>query len=225
MGDKVELAVEQRQIQGKAVAALRRQGYIPAVVYGSGREPQSIMAPEKRMIKAYLQAGKHHPIELQLGNEKQLAMVKTADIDPVKHTLRHLAFQAITQNETVETEVPIVISGLGETPAEKAGLIVLTTIDSVEIEALPGDLPDNLEAPGDQLIAEGDRLTVASLRAPKGVTILSEPEQVIATVYEPSALAAQNEALAGEAESPEGEVPATEQTEEGADEQPTNEEE
>lgn len=200
MGDKIELTVEQRNVSGKAVKALRKQGFIPAVIYGNEYEPRSVMAPQPTMLRAYRSAGKHHPVELQLDGKKHLAMIKTADIDPVKHTLRHLAFQAIKQNETVETEVPIVITGTGETPAEKAGLVVLTTIDTAEIEALPANLPDALEAPGERLVGIGDRLTIADLLLPKGVTLLSDLDQVVATVYEPSALAAQNEALAGEAE-------------------------
>jgi large subunit ribosomal protein L25 len=201
MGDKVELILEDRSVQGKAVKALRKSGYVPGVVYGHDIEPRSVMGPEVPMTKAFHQAGKHHPVELQLGKQKHLAMIKAVDIDPVKHKLRHLAFHVVKQNEKVETEVPIVIAGSGETVAEKAGLVILTTIESVEISALPSDLPDSIEAPGDKLTAVGDRLAVADLRVPQGVAILSDPEQVIATVYEPSALQAANDAAGGEAES------------------------
>jgi large subunit ribosomal protein L25 len=191
VGETVELAVEDRQIQGKAVKALRKQGFMPAVVYGSDFKARSVMAPQLQAVKAFRQAGKHHPIELHIGQQTHLAMVKSVDIDPVKRTLRHLAFQTIKQNEAVETEVPITILGSGETPAERAGLIILTNIDKVQISALPKDLPDSIGVPGEKLVGEGDRLTVAELIVPKGVTIKSEPTQVVATVYEPSALAAQ----------------------------------
>lgn len=200
MGDKVELTLETRTIQGKAVKALRKGGYVPAVVYGHDFAAQSVMAPEMVMTKAFRAAGKHHPLELQLGEKKRLAMIKTADFDPVKHKLRHVAFHVIKQNEKVETEVPITLVGAGETPAEKAGLVVLTTIDTVEVEALPRDLPDTIEVSAEQLAEVGDRLTIADLKAPSGVVILSDPEQVIATVYEPGALQAANEATGGDAE-------------------------
>ena len=85
-------------------------------------------------------------------------------------------------------------------PAEKAGLVVLTTIDTVEVEALPRDLPDTIEVSAEQLAEVGDRLTIADLKGPYGVVILSDPEQVIATVYEPGALQAANEATGGDAE-------------------------
>lgn len=214
MGDKVELTVEARDITGKKVAALRRQGLVPAVVYGPDFPSQSVMASEVPITKAVEQAGKHQPVELQVDGKKRLAMIKTTDFDPVKHRLRHVAFHVVNQNEEVETEVPVIVTGEGETPAEKAGLVVLTGADTVQVKALPGNLPDQLEVPGDKLAVVGDRLTVADITAPKGVTLLSDPELVIATAYEPSALQAANEAAGGEAE-PGDEASVT--SEEGGD--------
>jgi large subunit ribosomal protein L25 len=202
MGEQVELTVEQRTVQGKAVKALRRQGIVPAVVYGADDAAQSVMAPYVNMAKAYKLAGKRQPVELLLGKTKRLAMIKSADFDPIKHELRHLAFHVINRNERVTAEVPVVVSGEGETPAERAGLVVLKTIESVEISALPSDLPDSIVAPGEKLIEIGDRLTVGDLKAPKGVTVMTDPAQVLATVYEPSALAAANAAAGGDAEEP-----------------------
>jgi large subunit ribosomal protein L25 len=210
MSDKIELTVEDRQVHGKAVKTLRKHGYVPAVIYGDGVTPQNVMALQPQMVKVYRAAGRHHPIELLIGRQKRLAMIKTADIDPVKHTLRHVAFHAIKQNEIVETQVPIVITGLGETPAEKAGLVILTNIDKVDIEALPSNLPDAVQLPGEKLATAGDRATVADLVVPQGVTITSDLDQVVATVYEPSALVAQNEAAAGEAETAEADVVTSE---------------
>ncbi|HXH26998.1 MAG TPA: 50S ribosomal protein L25 [Candidatus Acidoferrum sp.] len=200
MSDKIGLVLEDRQAEGKAVKALRAQGFVPGVIYGHDMTPLNVMAPEVPMTKVYRTAGRHHPVELELGAAKHLAMIKAVDMDPVKRTLRHVSFQAIKQNEKVETEVPIVIAGEGNTPAERAGFVVLTTIETVEVSALPAALPDNIEAPGEKLAEVGDRLTIADLIVPAGVTILSDPEQMIASVYEPSALAAENDKLAGEAE-------------------------
>lgn len=200
MADKIELNLQDRTVEGRAVKKLRLSGYIPGVIYGQGVEAKSVMGEEVPMIKAYKAVGKSHPVELIIGKQKHLAMIKTADFDPAKHKLRHLAFHVIKQNEKVETEVPIVIVGLGETPAEKAGLIVLTTIDKVQIAALPKNLPQGLEVDGNKFEAVGDHATVADLTAPHGVTVLSDLDQVVATVYEPSALQAANEAAGGEAE-------------------------
>lgn len=199
MGDKIALKVEERLIQGKKVKKLRKDGFVPAVIYGNDFESQSVMAPHVEITKAFRSAGKHQPIELQMGTKKHLVMIKTVDVDPVKHQLRHVAFHAIKQNEKVQTTVPIIIEGAGETLAEKAGLVVLTTVDTIELEALPNNLPESVIVSGEKLSEVNDHLTVADIKVPEGVVILSDPEQVIATVYEPSALQAANEAVGGDA--------------------------
>ncbi len=200
MGEKVELSVENREVTGKKVAHLRSDGYVPAVVYGHDFPAQSVMALEVPMTKAVHKAGKHQPVELEIGGKKRLAMIKAIDHDPVHRGIRHVAFHVVKQNEEVETEIPVVVTGTGETPAEKAGLVILTGAETVTVKALPNNLPDQLEVPGEKLAEEGDKLTVADIRAPKGVTITSDPEQVVVTVYEPSALQAANEATGGTAE-------------------------
>ncbi len=199
MGDKIMLTVEERKILGKKVKQLRREGMVPAVVYGGEMQATAVMVPVVEATKAWRDAGKHHVIELTLGGKTQLAMIKSADLEPVKRSLRHLSLHVVKQNETVQTEVPIKVAGDGETPAEKAGLVVLKTIETVDVEAFPNDLPDFMEVPGDRLVAAGDHLTVADIIAQTGVTVLSEPEQIVVTVYEPSALAAANDAAAGTA--------------------------
>lgn len=214
MGEKVELTVELRSVTGKKVRALRRDGFTPAVIYGQGVPAAALMAPAVAVVKAVKIAGKHHPIELTVGGKKHLAMIKSTDVDPVKHQLRHVAFHAIKQNEEVETEIPVVISGAGETPAEKAGYVVLTGAANVVVKALPAKLPDQLEADGEKLVEIGDHLTVADLKVPSGVTIVTDETQTLATVYEPSALQAANEEAGGDAE-PGDE--ATIESEEGAD--------
>lgn len=214
MGEKVELSVTLRDVIGKKVAGLRKEGYVPAVVYGHDFPAQSVMADAVPMTKAVHRAGKHHPVELTIGDQKRLVMIKATDIDPVKHTVRHVAFHVVKQNEEVETEVPVIVVGAGETLAEKAGLVVLTGTDTVQVKALPNNLPDQLEVPGEKLVEVSDHVTIADIIAPKGVTILSDPELVVATVYEPSALQAANEAAGGGAE-PGDE--ASVEAEEGAD--------
>jgi large subunit ribosomal protein L25 len=206
--DKITLTLEERTTLGKKVATLRQEGNVPAVVYGHGFDPINAMAPGPIMEKVYASAGKHHPVHLTVGGKARIAMIKSADFDPVKHRLRHLSFHAVKQNETVKTEIPIVLQGLGESPAERAGLIVLTTLETVNVAARPGDLVDSIEARVDHLTEVGDHLTVADLTIPEGVEIENDPEQVIASVYEPSALAAANEAAGGDAEDDASQVDA-----------------
>jgi len=199
MGDKVVLTVEERNILGKKVKQLRKQGFVPAIVYGGDMQATAVQADAAAATKVWKTAGKHQPVEITLSGKKQLTMIKSADLEPTKRSLRHLSLHVVKGNEKVETEVAIHVKGSGETPAEKAGLVVLTTIESVQISALPKNLPDAVEVPGEKLVEAGHHLTVADILPIDGVTILSDPEQIVVTVYEPGALAAANEAAGGAA--------------------------
>lgn len=200
MGEKVALTVEERKVLGKKVAKLRKEGMVPAVVYGHEIESIAVMAPANVVAKVWREVGGRQPVELTIGDgAKKLAMIKSAEFDPVKHIIRHLSFHVVKQNEKVETQVPVHIEGEGETAAEQHGLVVLQAIEHVDISAFPGDLPEAMVAPSAKLVAEGDTITVADILAIPGVEILTEPEIVIASVYEPSALAAQNDDAAGDA--------------------------
>lgn len=219
MGDKVLLTVEERKLLGKKVKKLRKDGLVPGVVYGHGIDAQPVMANAKVAEKVWQTAGRRQPVELTVSGKKHLAMIKSADIDPLKRRLRHLSFQVVNQNEEVETEVPVRIDNEGETAAERAGLVVLQAIETVEVSALPSKLPEFVIVPSDKLLADGDHVNVSDIVTPDGVQILTDPEIVVASVYEPSALAAQNEAAAGEA-TDESEVEAEKGAEAEGEEKP-----
>ena len=135
MGDKVTLKVEERDVHGKKVARLRREGIVPAVVYGPGIEPISVQVANNVLAKAYAQAGKHAPVHLTIGTKKKIAMIKDIDHDPIKRTIKHVAFHAVKASDPVVAEVPIHLIGEGESEAEKAGLIVLQALDKIEAKA------------------------------------------------------------------------------------------
>lgn len=182
----VNLVLKERQILGKQVRGLRRDGLVPAVIHDHGKVSQHVMAPTAEMTKAYLHAGKHHPVNLTVGTKKYMVLIKDADFDPRKHLLRHVVFNAIKADEKQQTEVPVHFVE-GEVPAEKAGLMVIRTLDTVEIEALPKDLVDELLVDASVLAEIGDKITVADIKAPNGVTILTELEHSLAVVEETKA--------------------------------------
>lgn len=201
--NNISLNLDERTTQGKKVARLREEGFIPSIVYGKTIEPVNTQSEFVATTKVVEQAGRHTPVHLSINGKKQLAIIKDIDIEPVRQEIRHLAFHAILQNEKIVTEVPIVLTGEGESPAEKSGLVVLQAIEEVEIRALPADLPSSLEISMASLENAGDDLTLSDITLPSGVEY-ADPEQdmtlVVANVYEPSALQAANEAAAGEAE-------------------------
>lgn len=214
MGDKITLKLDERDVHGKKVKRLRDQGLVPGVVYGPGVEPMSVQVPEGEIKKVVVAAGKHTPVHLT-GSKRRIAMIKDVDIDPARNTIRHVSFHAVKADEPVTTEVPIRLVGEGESEAEKAGLIVLQALDKVEVKALPMELPDALEVSILELKEAGDKVTLADAKLPEGVTLVErddgqaddEDEErpritdlMVASVWEPAALQAANDATGGDAE-------------------------
>jgi len=237
--DSISLALEPREVTGKAVKHLRRDGQLPAVIHDHGKPSVVVQGNYVQMFKVWQQAGKHHPVEIKTGDQTFTALIKDAEFDPKKHQLTHLVFNAVDKDQKVDAEIPIrprYAEGNEASPAERNGLIVLSQLETVQVKAIASKLPDFLEYDAENLIDIGDHVTVASLVAPEGVEIETEAEHAIATVYEPSALAAANDAAGGTAEEEtetaeegeeavEGEAEATEgESAEGATEsKPTTE--
>jgi len=213
MGDKVSLKLDPRTLQGKKVKQLRKEGIVPAVVYGPGFEPVNVQAPMNIIDKVIRDAGRHTPVHLTIDSKKEIAMIKDVEIDAVRgHTL-HVSFHAVKQNEPVNAEVPIRLVGQGESEAEKAGLIVLQALDHIEIRALPLNLPEALEVSIADLKEAGEQITLGDVTLPENVAFVEHitgheeadeeapklTDLVIASVYEPAALEAANDAAAGDA--------------------------
>jgi large subunit ribosomal protein L25 len=219
------LKLDNRTVSGKKVAKLRQQGIVPSVVYGGKADPINTQSGIVETTKISHQAGKHSPVTLNIDGKKKLAIIKTIDVDPVKHRVRHVAFQTINVNEVITTTVSIHLVGVGESAAEKAGLIVLQALEHVEIKAKPGDLPESLELSIVDLATTEDKLTLTNLTLPEGVEyadLEQDMDLVVANVYEPSALQAANDAAGGDAES---DNPEEVEAENGGDTPQDNQEE
>jgi len=214
MGDKLSLKLDERTVHGKKVAKLRKDGLVPAVVYGPGIDPVSVQVEDSVFGKLYRQAGTYTPVHLTIGSKKKIAMIKDVDRDPVKGTVRHVSFHAVKANEPVIAQVPIHLIGEGESEAEKNGLIILQALDHIEVKALPMDLPEAVEISTVALKEAGEKVTLGDATLPEGVEFVehdsghgdeSEEEKshvtdlMVASVWEPAALQAANEAAAGDA--------------------------
>jgi large subunit ribosomal protein L25 len=214
--DTISLKVTPREVTGKAVKRLRADDVVPAVIHDHGKESVVVQADYNELVKVFRAAGKHHPVSLTAGDKKYLAIIKSATFEPRKNRLNHVVFNAVTANQKVEAEVPIHAKydeGNDVSPAERNNLIVLTNLDAVAVEAIPSKLPDALYYNGEKLVEVGDHLTVADLEIPEGVELKTEAEHAIATVYEPSAIAAANDEAGGDAEPGDEESVASEEGE------------
>ncbi len=201
MADTVTLELEKREITGKAVKQLRRDGLVPAVIHDHGKPSIIVSGKFLEVQKTYQTAGKHHPVNLTAGGKKYVALIKDADFDPRTSFITHVVFNAVNANQKVEAEIPVQMKydeGNDSSPAERAGYIVLQQLETVEVAAFPRDLPDALYFDAERLVEVGDHVTVADLILPKDVEVKTEPTQTLATVFEPSALAAANDAAGGD---------------------------
>ena len=201
-----KLSLEKREVVGKKLKGLRAEGKIPSVVYG-GKEPvllASLYVPTEKVLK---EAGYHSPIDLDMAGKKQLAIVKSVGIDPVSRKIINIEFQAISANEVVEATTPVVIVKFEESEASKIYHFALTqSIDEIDIKAKPADLPSELELDASKLATVDDKLTIKDIVLPAGVEFADkelDPEQVVASLYDPAAEAEKREA---EAETPEVEA-------------------
>lgn len=202
MSDQITLTVDTRDTLGKGVKRLREQGIVPGVIHDHGKASVHIQAEYQALYKVFTTAGRHHPVVVNADGKKFTTIIKSMTFDPKYNSMTHVVFGAIRANEKVDAEIPVhpmYAEGHEASPAERAGLIVLAQATAVPVKALPKDLPDTLAYDAEKLVEVGDQVTVADLVVPTGVELEIEPEHVIATVFEPSALAAANDEAGGTA--------------------------
>jgi len=220
MSEEVTLKVNKRDLFGKKVKQLRRNGQIPAVVHERGKDSVHITVDSADFKKVFASAGRHHAIKLNIGGKKYTTIIKEVVNQPASAKFYHAVFQAIKEDEAVTAEIPLKITG--EIPAERAGLLVLKNVESVEVEALPADLIDVVEVDGTKLVEVGDKLHISDITVPSSITIKAEPEKVVAAVEMPKDQIAEADAALEEMKAQEeaGEEPAEgEEAEEGAEEE------
>jgi large subunit ribosomal protein L25 len=203
MADTISISLHKREVTGKAVKRLRQEGLVPAVIHDHGKPSVVVSGDYMDMARIFRRAGRHHPVVVDADGKKYTTLIKAVARDPRKNTLTHVVFNAIEANQKVEAEIPVRVrydEGNDISPAERNGLIVLHQLEMVEVVALLNDLPPHLEFNGEKLVEVGDTATVGDLTVPKGVEIKTELTHQLASVFEPSALAAANEEAGGDAE-------------------------
>lgn len=192
-----KLALEKREITGKKLKGLRASGMIPSVVYG-GKEPILLSSEYVATEKVLLGAGYHSPIDLDMAGKAQLAIVKDVHIDPVSRKIMNIEFQAISASKRVEATTPVVVVGFEESEASKIYHFAMTqSIEEIDVKAKPADLPKELTVDASALKEVDDKLTVANIVLPAGVEFADKelnPEQVVASLYDPAAEAEKREA-------------------------------
>jgi len=214
---RFKLAVEERKILGKKVRKLRKEGFLPANLYGKGVKSLSVQVTYKEFEKIYKEAGETGVIDVEVAGEIRPSLIHNVQQDYYKHTLLHADFFQVNLKEKVKAMVEIITVGEPKAVADKLGLLE-QPLSEVEIEALPTDLPDKIEINVEPLAQLDEQITVGEIKAPAGVTILTDASQVIAKIGSLISKEAQEQAAA-EAAAAEAAKAATETSAEGAPEE------
>jgi large subunit ribosomal protein L25 len=181
--ERIELHTKKREIIGKKVSQLRREGLIPAILYGHETEPIPLQVEERALHQVLREAGGHQLIALKIGRARKprLTLAREIQRDAITHALLHVDFQEVVMTEKITTEVPLVFEG--ESPVvKKEGNILIHGIDRVEVECLPGDLISAIPVDLSQLTEVGQAIYVSDLQLDPTITILTDPEELVANV-------------------------------------------
>ena len=220
-----QLASEPRTVLGKKVKKLRREGLLPANVYGKGLPSTAIQVKMSDFQAVYKEVGETGLVDLKVGADSKPVLIKNLQMEFPLHTPLHVDFYQVNLKEKVKTMVPVVLTGEPKAVTDKLGLL-LQTLAEVEIEALPAELPENIEVSVEHLAAVDDHILVEALKAPAGVTILTGADQDVAKIgelvveeAEPEPIAAEGEegAVAAEGEEATGEAAEGEEKEDSGE--------
>lgn len=185
MSTRPQLAADRREITGKKVAELRRAGILPAVVYGHGHPSESIQVDIREFSTLRRRVGRNALVDLTIaGGRAQPVLLQAVHEHPVKRVPLHADFFIVKMTEEMTVEVPIVI--VGESVAiAKLGGTLLHMRESVQVRALPADLPSGLELDITSLDSFDATAHVSDLRVPERVTLVTDTTELIARVQAP----------------------------------------
>lgn len=177
--DKVIIEAERRDVLGKKVKALRREGKLPAVIFGHGLETTPIVLDMREASKTLASAGSSTLVTIKLDGKEHSTLVRERQYEVLQRTLLHVDFQAVSLAEKVRASVAVIL-GDEDAPAVKSyGAMIIQGTESIEIECLPQDLPDRIVVDVSTLENIGDSILVQDLPVPDGVEILDDPETMI----------------------------------------------
>jgi len=184
--EEVTLKANKRDIIGKKVKQLRRQGILPAVIYGRNTDPVSISLDDREVNRVLATISSSHLINLDIDGEGYTTLIRDRQRHPVSGSILHIDFYEVSMTEKLTTNVNIIIRG--EAPAAKNfGGILVTGQETLEIECLPQDLPERFDVDISHLEEIGDTIYVRDIPIPPEVDLLTDPDEMVIVVTTPAA--------------------------------------
>jgi large subunit ribosomal protein L25 len=177
---RVELEAQKRSVLGSKVKRLRREGWVPGVIYGRDFESVSLQFDRHDLRHVLSQVGGSQLVNIKIdgADEPESALLRDVQRNVITGDLLHVDFYRVMMTETITTEIPLLTTGESPVAEQKEG-ILLHGISEVEVECLPGDLVDALEVDLSELAEVGQAILVEDLAVPSGISILTDPDEMI----------------------------------------------
>lgn len=189
-----------RTLTGKKVGALRREGFVPATVYGPKSAPVNIQIPYRPLEVALLKAGGSNLIDITTDGKTHTVLVREVQRNPITRKILHVDFFELDLTQRLRTDVPLQL--VGESPAVAAKLgVLITGPTSLHVELLPSQLMDHIAVDISVLTEVGQSIHVSDIKVEEGVVILNDPDELIARVTQTAAARADEEEIGAEEES------------------------
>ena len=174
------LTIKAKTRSGEKPNALRRRGFVPATVYGHGFDSKSVQINAKEFslipYKAY-----SHINELEIyGGEKFPVLIRNVQIDPVRDNFLNIEFYKIKSDEKIKVKVPL--NYTGHSPAVVAGGVLIVSLNEIEIQCLPKDIPDAIDVNLEQITEIGQAIHPRDLKVSQNITVLNKPDEVLVKV-------------------------------------------
>lgn len=183
MNKREKLAVEKRETLGKQVKKLRREGVLPANIYGADFTSVSVQLPVKEFNRVFEIAGETGLVDVEFEGKTIPVLIKNVQINPITDVTLHADFHKVNLKEKVTAKIPVEAVGEAKAETDKVGLLEQPTME-IEIEALPTDLPEKIEVNVENLAVIDDQILVSDLSIPAGVEVLSDQGQVVFKIGE-----------------------------------------
>ncbi|UCB42752.1 MAG: 50S ribosomal protein L25 [Dehalococcoidales bacterium] len=181
--EQIELQAAKRDVLGKKVRFLRRQGITPVHVFGHGIESLALQCDTANLQRVLARSGQTRIINLKIDDEKSPRTVMAREVQQniLKGSLLHVDFYQVKMTEVIDVEVPIVL--VGEAPALKNKEYMLAQeLNTLSIQCLPANIPDSIEVDVNSLTEADQAIRVRDIVPDEGVTILNDPEVMLARI-------------------------------------------
>ena len=198
MAEKFVIEAQSREIVGKKVSQLRRQGIVPVTVYGPKSQPVNLQVSYRPLQLALLKAGGTNLIEINVNGKATPVLAREVQRDILRNDIMHVDFFAVDMTAKIRIDVPLHFVGDSAAVVTKKGILV-TGPTTITIETLPSHLLNQIEIDISSLNEVGDSIHVRDLKLGEEIVVINDPEEMIARISQPAAARSEEDAAAEEA--------------------------